>query len=239
MRRRFLLVFAAFVAGASAVSPQELRPSDSVFAGEGLPLTYQLAIRDGLLGEPAVRRCQLVAIPSFSQEWVVYIVRAKDGGPRVIWKRFRQQLYRRLFAPPPPPPPPGQETRTSELAAPAQAAALPDPVSQVESASAPIDPALSDLLHQVWWQLLGRVSYASSPGGLDGTIYFVSDWSSESVGGFRSGTTWSPEAGSRPAALVDLAERMADLARARTDAERRQIEQELRIASQALLRRTQ
>jgi hypothetical protein len=147
-----------------AASTQELRPNNGAFASEDWPPTYELALRQGLLGEHAMRLCQLLAMPSFSGEWVVYIVQAEDGGPRVIAKRFREHLYSRMFPPPPPPPAsPGLVTPSGALAA-APSVALPDPA---------------------------------------------------------------------------VAERMAALARARTDAERRQIERELRTKSQALLRRMQ
>jgi hypothetical protein len=76
-----------------------------------------------------------------------------------------------------------------------------------------IDREMETLLDQVWSTALQNVkapSAAAGRAGADGETYYFWQVATPSV----SGRTWSPDAGSRMAALVAVAGRMAALARA-------------------------
>jgi len=190
----------------SRADTDELVPSEGLFAWQA-PEPYDLAIREALVGEHDYRKCQMLAVPSFEPEWAVYLVRDEATSPQIVAKRLRQQLWSEMmdFLS-------ASGTKDGyDIGPVAQAAALATLRADVDRATAAVSVDTADALEQVWHEMLGRVRYANERTcGRDGTTYHVSHWGQRC--GVRSGTTWSPDEGSRPAALVGLAEAMRDLA---------------------------
>jgi hypothetical protein len=70
-----------------------------------------------------------------------------------------------------------------------------------------------ETLEQVWSRMLGRVRYPEvMRRGKDGENYYVSHWDWQA--GPRCGETWSPNEGTRVAALIELGENLAEIAQA-------------------------
>lgn len=188
---------------------QDLAPADDVFSWLHEPVPYELAVRDGLLGQQRYRRCQIVAIPSRAAEWAVYLIREADAPSQLVARSFRKHLYAEMMALVS-----GNNTKQSYSVGPqAQATALKRLRGEVETSQATVSAQTADILEAVWSRMLRRVRYADVPHhGEDGVSYHVFHWSSAHGG--RSGITWSPPEGSRARALVKLAERMRAFAEA-------------------------
>jgi hypothetical protein len=220
--------------GSEAVDPRDadLWPNDGLFDGAWQPEPYELAVRAALLSDHQYRTCQVVALPTGPYEWAVYIVRGDGNRPTIVYKHFRSLLWGRMMDRLS-----GRGTQPSySVGAEAQAAALRQIKFDVETSSAEVSAELAELLESVWAGMLGRVRYAeSSRAGTDGTNYYVSTWSPRF--GVRSGTTWSPGAGSQPAVLVALAEQMATLTQSSSESARSSAEASLADSARALLRR--
>jgi hypothetical protein len=71
----------------------ELEPSLGYFSEVDRTDPYEAALREALVGEHRYRECQMVVLPSFEREWVVYIVREKDAPAQVLFKRFKRPLW--------------------------------------------------------------------------------------------------------------------------------------------------
>jgi hypothetical protein len=98
----------------------------------------------------------------------------------------------------------------------------------------PIPRSLANRLESSWFKMLARVRYPPAEGIIvtfDGIRYYAASWSQY---GFRSGTTWSPAAGTRPAALVGIAEAMRAFALA-LPADRPALEDRIRSLNEDLL----
>ncbi|HEV8114069.1 MAG TPA: hypothetical protein VGR31_14960 [Planctomycetota bacterium] len=208
---RLILAASVVMLGVRQAPPEfdDLEPGDDVFSWVAPPDPYVRVLRVSLVGEHRYRECQVVAQPSFDREWAVYLLREEDAAPRIVFKRMRDPLYSAMM-----------DvlcdggTKTEYSDGPEErAVALSTLRIHVATFAAPISDDAAEILDQVWSRMLGRVRYpAQLMGGFDGTTYHVSHWNSET--GFRSGTTWSPEANTRTAALIHLAEEMRDLAEA-------------------------
>jgi hypothetical protein len=72
---------------------QGLEPETGVFGGYGPPDPYDLTLRAALFENDNYRLCQLVTVPSFSEESAVYMVSQKDGGALVISRTLESQLW--------------------------------------------------------------------------------------------------------------------------------------------------
>jgi hypothetical protein len=186
---------------AAGDKPDELQPCDGLYSGFG-PEPYYLALRDSLLGEHNYRLCQILAIPSFEPEWTVYLIQDGSGHAQIIYKAMKVNLWSEMCDKI------KKNTNSTSFRTNGHDAieALSQLKKEVVRALAPISGPTTVLLQQVWGGMLARVRYPQPDGsiGLDGITYHVSHW--ERGSGFRSGTTWSPEEGSRTSAFVQLAE---------------------------------
>jgi hypothetical protein len=179
-----------------------LEPEVGSYAGHGAPEPYELALRQALLGDDAYRLCQVLAVPSFSEEWAVYMVRAdKPGkGYTVIARTMTRQLWSAMMR--------GIEknagTKSYSIGGQAQAAALKSIRATTRDASVSLDTSLAQRLDRVCTAVLKRTRYPADPGGgLDGTTYHAGHWV---IGAFYSGQTWSPDPGTLDADFVALGE---------------------------------
>jgi hypothetical protein len=215
-------VFAFFVASATAASPgqkaPDLRPVDGLYSSPSLADPYHFALRDALLGEHSYRKCQMVVLPSFRAEWVVYIVQddAQRGG-RLFYKTMHTALW-------------GDMMRQIEQDAPnpgsyslgpeAQSAALTKVEKKVDVYAVDLDAPTIGTLERAWSDMLARTRYPTQLElGIDGTSYIAANWSQGD--GPRSGEVWSPEEGTPTHDLVAIAERLRDLATASQDTQPR------------------
>jgi hypothetical protein len=117
-----------------------------------------------------------------------------------------------------------------------QIAALSKLSKSVDSATSPISEPTAALLEQVWMEMLARVRYPEPDGtvGFDGTTYHVLHWARGI--GFRSGTTWSPDDGSKTGALIEITESLKKFVLAQSK-DRPGIESSIADKAKALLRR--
>lgn len=185
---------------------ENFQPSDGL-SGVGPPSPYLLRIREALIGEQPYRQCQLLVFPSFRPEWAVYIVKPEDSGAVVVFKGFKTSLWNEVLRVT------SDDARSTSYSvdSAAEQAALAQIKTELDQATAPITNRTVEMLHDVWWETLGRARYPVEERiGLDGTSYFADDWKDGQ--GSRSGRTWSPEPESLPGELVTLAERMAEYA---------------------------
>jgi hypothetical protein len=181
----------------------DLEPVDSLFSWPDEPDPYNLALRAALFPSPEYRRCQLVVVPSFAPEWTIYLTREDGAAAQVVSRRMSEQLWSAMMKAIS-----DDGKKSSYSVGPeAQRMALTRLKVEVDTSQAIIGIETADLLEAVWGRMLKRVRYTGEPwGGEDGVRYQVSHWAPGE--GFRSGQTWSPPQGSRPYALVKLAEQM-------------------------------
>ena len=188
---------------------QDLQPSEGFFSWVEPPDPYHATLRAALVGEHRYRMCQMVVLPSFEREWVVYVVRDEHSPDRVVFKRFKKPLWSemmRLISD-------DGRKKSYSVGAPAQQMALAQVKVDLDRSTASIGNHTVDLLQEVWWRLLGRTRYPVEPEiGMDGTSYLVASW--KTGVGFRSGETWSPEEGSLSRGMVSLAEQLAEYGQA-------------------------
>ena len=209
-------VIAWFVAGAAAAPASQqqqapdLIPVDGVYSSPSLVGPYHVAIRDALLAEHEYRKCQMVVLPSFRAEWVVYIVHDDAERPgRLVYKAMRKMLYgemqRQIEKDAPDP-------RSYSVGPEAEVAALRKVTKEVDVRVVDLDASTIAVLERAWSDMLVRTRYPAQLGlvGMDGTSYVAANWSR--VTGSLSGETWSPEKGTPTYDLVAIAERLRDLA---------------------------
>jgi len=166
------------IAGSMA---DDLQPSDGVFS-EPISLSYYLALRRALLAEHDYRRCQMLTVPSFDPEWVVYLTRDGSGPTHVVVKRFKTQLWLQM-----PHNLPNSSRRSGSSID--TSVSLPP----VERVTAVLPQQTADLLERTWARMLARVKYPETTSvGVDGTTYYMLHW--QRGLGVRSGKTWSPDA---------------------------------------------
>jgi hypothetical protein len=204
----------------------DLEPNQGVLSAFDLAVPLEVALREALLDEGVRRNCQLVAVPSFGREWCVYLVRDEEKTPQLVFREVRRQLsaeMSKLLSES------GHSIRPDS-----QRAALAKLKIDVDTLTVPLTSDTADVLEQTWWGMLARVRYREHTLSVrDGADYFVSQWAHGAV---RSGQTWSPEKGTRTAALIQLAEKMRDLAKAPTES-RSDLERALASEARALLGR--
>lgn len=205
---RLLLVTTVIIifSGVSAFGIQkvDLHPTEGVFSWVSAPYPYYLALQESLIGESIYRECQMLVVPSFEPEWVVYLVRDDKGVAHVIYKVMEKSLWGNMM---------GQiehdavNPNSYSTGVYAQSAALLKLEKKVERHAAPIGKAAAETLNNVWDAMLTRVKYPLEPMlGLDGATYYVAHWTQSK--GFRSGTTRSPDPKSLAGALVELGDKL-------------------------------
>ncbi len=194
----------------------DLEPEEGIYSLIE-PDPYDLVLRDLLLNEHTWRLCQVLVVPSFSPEWAVYLTRDNPtkGEAQVIYKVMKSHLWQEMYEV-------IEKNGTNDLNT-AYAKALAQLKKPVNKAAAPISESTTALLEKIWIEMLMRVHYEpleefiGEDGetyievGLDGVTYHVSH---PIIGMVRSGTTWSPEAGSNTGALVEIAEDLRQYATA-------------------------
>ena len=187
----------------AAAQAEDLQPEPGVFASSFFDFgPYHRALRESLLGEHDRRHCQMVSLPSFSNEWAVYVVREEGDRASVVFKMMQKQLWVEMTRE-------IQKTRKDgriPLDPATQAAAVVRADRAVQRSVAPISRSTADLLDQVWAATLARVRYPppSNVVMADGTTYYVAHW--QQGIGERTGTTWSPAYNSNAGRLVAIAE---------------------------------
>jgi hypothetical protein len=176
---------------------QFLEPEEGVWADYGEPDPYSTRVAELLLSEHAYRKCQMVFMPSFRSESVVYIVRNDDSESEAlaVVKELRPQLYYALT----------KELRREaegELISwspQSQRRALKSIQVEAVSSTALLDRATVELLGDVWTEMLTEVRHRTDTLGDDGISYHVAHYVDGL--GYRSGKTWSP---SDPGSLSDF-----------------------------------
>jgi hypothetical protein len=219
---RFAVIASCLIAGAVATPASQqqqapdLRPVDGVYSSPSAVLEpYRIAVRDALLAEHDYRKCQMVVLPSFQAEWVVYVVQDDTQRPspgRLFYKAMRKMLWAEMQsqiekdAPNP---------RSYSVGPEAQVAALRKVKKEVDVRVVDLDASTIAVLEGAWSAMLARTRYPPAQQeiltiGVDGETYVAANWSFGA--GSRSGETWSPEKGTPTYDLVAIAERLRDLA---------------------------
>jgi hypothetical protein len=224
----FILIVSARTATAT---PEELEPDAGLYASYNAPEPYDLALRALLIGQHPHRQCQILAVPSFEREWAVYMIREDKSPPTLIFNRMQKHLWAEMQ----------QKAGSigkndgknkSLTSHEIDQKAIESMGIQVDTVSAPLKSKTADLLEDVWWRMLTRVRYPpKTESGLDGVRYHVSH--KKQYEAYRSGQTQSPEEGTRPAALIALAQQMKAFAEKPSE----EGEERLQTAARALLKR--
>jgi len=187
----------ALAAGA-AVAAENLEPEEGVFAGYLGPEPYELVLRRALLEDDHYRLCQLLVVPSFSQESVVYIVEGQDHSMTVVSRAVRKQLWASMLEE-------MKRTATSNsirLDGAAQSIALEKIRAAVETHRTGLDGSTASMVLGLCRAVLLRTRYPETPSrGLDGTTYHAGHWIE---GAFLAGHTWSPKAGTVTGDFVEM-----------------------------------
>lgn len=179
-----------------------LEPEDGYFAEYRGPDPYDMRVAELLLQEHGHRRCQMVFQPSFEAERAVYFVRegnkedalvmAKQLSPP-LWNAMSVVLQRE------------STDGTVSFSGESRRDALSKITVQVIAESAMLDASTAALLEGVWSMALMQARHPMAPpDGFDGTMHHVASWAFGV--GYRTGRTWSPQPGSKPWDLVELAE---------------------------------
>jgi len=183
-----------------------LEPEEGTFAGYTGPDSYELLLRHAMLEDDHYRGCQLLRLPAFGQESVVYIV-DRAGSLTVVNRTMKEELWGRIQRD-------IQGTakeRSSDRAA-VQAGAFDAVRSAVDTKTAPIDRASANTILDACREVLLGTRYAAEPTrGNDGVSYHAGHWMS---GTFLAGQTWSPKAGTIAREFVDMEEALAAYAAA-------------------------
>jgi hypothetical protein len=191
----------------SGQRPDHLEPEEGSFAGRIFE-PYDAAVAVALLGEHNFRKCQMLIIPSFSPENVVYVVRERGASAKVIAKQLEQNLWavmNDVLSD-------GGRANSYEETPEAQQRALGKIDKKVKRWEREIDQKTADDLEKVWRMVLSRVQYGDNDTiGLDGETYHIAHF--ERGIGYRTGTTWSPSNGSLLARFVQLGSALRDFAR--------------------------
>jgi hypothetical protein len=166
-----------------------LEPEVGVFAGYVGPEPYELVLRRALLAGDYYRLCQLVTIPSFSQESAVYVVRGQDGSVNVVSRTLRVQLWTSMLKE-------MQKTAKNKavsLDAVAQSLALEELRTAIDTHRVSLDTTTAEMVLGLCRDVLLLTQYPETPtAGADGTTYHAGHWIQ---GAFLGAHTWSPKTG--------------------------------------------
>lgn len=208
----------------------ELEPASSVFStfvDYDLHLMY---LRSALIGgNPWDKEALMVANPTFDPPWAVYLAGGDQPGPPFLVYSVMTPDY--------------HEKYHHHIKNPAFVYALFDPHQKLVDYKElgarrevmRLQEETADLLRRVWTAMLNRARYPDrSWFGLDGIRYWFGHFIAGK--GVRSGTIWSPDAGTKLHALIKLAEQMRRLVLAPA-AQRKAIEKSLQDAARSLLDR--
>jgi hypothetical protein len=161
-----------------------LEPEEGVF-GFRMHNAYFQAVGERLLSSTQYRKCQLVFLPSFSEESAVYVKYDNDNKtapPIVVSVKFERQLWNAMHT---------QSNEPSQIKL------------SVNRLEAPIDPRIALVLERAWSAMLSRVRYPEKVVlGLDGESYHFANF--ELGVGYRTGKVWSPDEGTLAYDLVAI-----------------------------------
>jgi hypothetical protein len=195
---RFLLVVSGTVGGGGPLAGQvhpyvgraysyadHLLPAESYFANPDWHHAYYRAVRDALcagLSDEPLAR--VLVMPSFLPEYVLAVQR-KGAGYSLTYRVCEPSVW---------------ETHEGHL-----------PV-RVHTTTVPLRPAVATAITQLFTAAVAQTRYPAgdSGDGLDGTRYTFTTY--ERTVGFRSGERWSPPAGTRLRALVEVQATLRQLA---------------------------
>lgn len=208
-RRRFAWIVGAVLAGCGPCSdhpeaPEALQPEDGRFGGDRFG--YEAAVAQLLVGEHDRRECQMVFMPSFVTESLVFIVPSDASEmATVVAKEPEQQIWGAM-----------SNAVAAPVVADASVAAAEETyrMPNIMRWEAPIDAETASVLAQVWAKALSGTRYPEDPiEGLDGETYHVAHFATGV--GYRFGQTWSPPPGTVLADFVDLGMALRDYPRKR------------------------
>jgi len=218
----FAIVFAFLVSLLVAVSaasfpniahgsePAILEPDDGIFSTYGPIDPYYIRVNELLLADHQYRKCQMLFMPAFQNEGIVYIVRDQDSTkisvvtkeiqPK-LWSAMMDVLWRE------------SDGKSISLKADSQYHALNKVTVHVTTKTAQIDPATADLLEAIWEAILKNIEYPDlATYGKDGVTYHAAHYFSGL--GYRAGKTWSPKKGTQASDFIQIAEALRDFANA-------------------------
>lgn len=191
---------------------------------------YEQALRKALLQQASSTGVRLLLVPSFTAEEALWIDRGSGSAdsPIVGAARMTRNLWSQMLDVLTD----GHRKRSYSISDTAQAEALAKITPRIAIATAKIQSDLADKVQLVWEAMLQdarpKVGKCVTI-GLDGETYHFAS-------GKLSGETWSPEPGTKKAALVEIGTELAAFARA-NEQSRSSIEQRLRAEVEALLAR--
>lgn len=161
-----------------------LEPEEGLF-GFRMHNAYFQAVGERLLSSTQYRKCQVVFLPSFSEESAVYVKYDNDNKtapPIVVSVKFERQLWNEMHT---------QSKGPSHIKL---------PVNRLE---APINPEIALVLERAWDAMLSRVRYPEKVvHGVDGEFYHFANF--ELGVGYRTGKVWSPDKGTFAHDLVAI-----------------------------------
>jgi hypothetical protein len=167
-----------------------LEPDTSIFSN-GFSTSYYELVRDSLLAGYSERECQMIALPSFKEEYAVFLACRKNAATVIlraasIWTIYFEETQRKT---------PMDRARLTERIK-----------SLVHEYSAPVSGETVELLRVAWTSMLVNVAAFGRPsGGVDGARYHFAH-------GWLSGSTYSPTLASRCGKLVAVGDAIGELA---------------------------
>jgi len=199
---------AAMAAGVPLAQAESnwLEPEEGTFAGYTGPWSYDLLLRAAMLEDDHYRECQLLRLPTFGQDGVVYIV-DRGASLTVVSRTMKEEPWGQIQR---------DLVRTSNDPSRQRAIALARAFDAVRSAAdtktAPIDRATANTVMDACREVLLGTRYTAEPTrGNDGVGYHAGHWIS---GTFLAGQTWSPKPGTIAREFVDMEEALAAYATA-------------------------
>ena len=233
--KRTILIAATFFAmggtqAFSGTSTPHLQPEEGMF-GFTMFNPYYEAVSGRLLSSTQYRKCQVIFLPSFSQESAVYIEYKNDNSnmpPTVVTLVLEKQLWAEMHK--------LIETNESySISAKDQRKVLPQLHIAVNRFEAPIEKKVAITLEKTWVRMLALAHSPENAGdGLDGETYHFANFT---IGyGYRTGKVWSPNEGTPAFELVELAKALREYPHL-GQRDRKKAAQSLLNGAQNLLRR--
>lgn len=197
-----LLTLSLTIAGnASDIEIKDnLSPPMNVYDTPSIVVPYLNSIRSKFNVNSANGTCYLLVLPSFSPEWLVYVVKEGDDKIYVNYSVFTKQYWGAI------------NDATRKKADPYSSSdmriaskVIPNIKMKIESKIFHIDKTLYSLLEETWRNMLVNTSYSKYPAHmLDGTRYIFSYCANDY--GCISGEVHSPDNNTRTFLFTELGE---------------------------------
>lgn len=213
--------------GTNNSANDHLEPEVSVLAGK-VNVGYEQKVYKTLIKSSNVR-LQLITLPSFKPEEVVYITWNDNSEIKVvcskvigsIWGEITKEIVNK-----------SKKHNSYSLGDEAMTRAASKIKIKTTEASSSISQGTAEILIRLWGKALSEVKYASNPTiGLDGVSYHFSSWTRGI--GTRAGIAWSPSSGTNIADLVEIGKNLCAFASKPT----KDLEEALKIKAEALMKR--